>query len=149
MRQVAQTGRAIDRRADVVSFVAQMYVAGMHADTQLDRRQRRTLQLQGARHRVGRTGERDDEAITLALLDGPHAAVGGDRFRQCLVEAFHGGLHRLGLRLPQPGRTLDVGQQQRHGSGWKLAHVYVAPASFAHASQHAATCSTEHQRNRQ
>ena len=41
--EVAQPGGAVDRRADVVAFVAQMHVAGMHADAQLDRRQRRPL----------------------------------------------------------------------------------------------------------
>ena len=147
--QVAQPGGAVDRRADVVGLVAQLYVAGVDADAQLDRCQRCPLQVQRTGHRVGGARERDHEAVALALFHGSHALVGGDRVRQCLVEARDSGLHRLGLGLPQPGRTLDVGQQQRHGSRRKLAHVHVAPASFAHASQHAATCSAEHQRNRQ
>ena len=141
MGEIAQPCGAVDRRADVVSFVAQLHVAGVHADAQLDRRQRRTLQLQCACHRVGRAGERDDETVTLALLDRPHTTVGCDSFGQGVVEAFDGGLHHLGLGLPQPRRTFDVGQQQRDRSSRKLAHVkanvWVAPASFAHASQHA------------
>ena len=123
VREVAQPGGAVDRRADVVAFVAQVHVAGVHADAQLDRRQRRPLQIQRAGHRVGGAGERDDEAVALTLLDGPHTVVGGDRVGQCLIEACDRGCHLLGLGLPQPGRTLDVGQQQRHRSGRKLAHV--------------------------
>ena len=153
VREVAQPGGAVDRRADVVAFVAQVHVAGVHADAQLDRRQRRTLQLQRAGHRVGGAGERDDEAVALTLLDGPHTVVGGDRVGQCLIEARDGGLHRLGLGFPQARRTLDVGQQQRDRSSRKLAHVkanvWVAPACFAHASQRAVTRSSKHQRNRQ
>ena len=134
---------------DVVALVAQLHVAGVHADAQLDRCQRCPLQVQRAGHRVGGARERDHEAVALALLDRTHTVVGGDDVRQRLVEARDGGRHRLGLGLPQPRRTLDVGQQQRHRSGRKLAHAHVAPVSFAHASQHAVTCSAEHQRNRQ
>ena len=121
--EIAQPRGAVDRRADVVALVAQLHVAGVHADAQLDRRQRCPLQVQGTSHRVGGAGERDDEAVALALLDGPHTVVGGDRIGQCLVEARDRGLHRLGLGLPQPRRTLDVGQQQRDRSGRKLAHA--------------------------
>ena len=153
VREVAQPGGAVDRRADVVAFVAQVHVAGVHADAQLDRCQRRPLQLQCACHGVGGAGERDDEAVALALLDGPHTVVSGDSIGQYLVEALNGGLHRLGLGLPQARRTFDVGQQQRDGSSRKLAHVganvWVAPARFAHASQHAVTSIAKHQRNRQ
>ena len=86
--------------------------------------------LQRAGHRVRGAGERDDEAVALALLDGPHAVVGGDRVGQRLVEALDGGLHRLGLGLPQPRRTLDVGQQQRDRSSRKLAHVSAMSGSL-------------------
>ena len=145
--EVAQPRGAVDRRADVVAFVAQMHVAGVHADSQLDRCQRGPLQLQRAGHRVGGAGERDDEAVALALLDGPDTVMGGDDVGQCLIEPLDGCLHGLGLGLPQPRRTLHVGQQQRDRSSRKLAHVranvWVAPASFAHASQHAVTCSVE------
>jgi hypothetical protein len=47
-------------------------------DADADRRQHGQLQLQCAGHRVAGAGERDDEAIALALFDGPHTAVGGD-----------------------------------------------------------------------
>ena len=128
--EVAQPRGAVDRRADVVAFVAQLDVAGVHADAQLDRCQRRPLQLQRAGHRVGGAGERDDEAVALALLDRSHTVVGGDRVGQRLVEARDRGLHRVGLGLPQARRTLDVGQQQRHRSGRKLAHASRRSSSF-------------------
>ncbi len=52
VRQIAQPRGAVDGRADVVAFVAQLHLAGMHPDAQPDRGQRRPLQLQRAGHRV-------------------------------------------------------------------------------------------------
>ena len=37
--KVAEPGGAVDRRSDVVAFIAQLHVAGVQADAQLDRRQ--------------------------------------------------------------------------------------------------------------
>ena len=79
--EIAQPCGPVDRRADVVAFVAQLHLAGVHADAQPDRRERRPLQVQRARHRVAGAGERDHEAVALALLDRPHPAVGGDACR--------------------------------------------------------------------
>ena len=45
VRQIAQPCGPVDRRADVVAFVAQLHLAGVHADAQPDRRQRCPLQL--------------------------------------------------------------------------------------------------------
>jgi hypothetical protein len=53
-----------------------LYVAGVQADAEFDQCQRRALQVECAGHRVGGPGERDDEAVAFALLDGPHAVVG-------------------------------------------------------------------------
>ncbi|WP_420716100.1 hypothetical protein [Mycobacterium sp. 94-17] len=147
MSQIAQPGGAIDRRADVVALIAQPHLAGVDPDPQPDRRQRRPLQIEGAGHRLSRAGKRDDEAVALTLLDGPDPAVGGDHLRQRLVQPCHSNGHLVGLGLPQARGALDVGQQQRHGSGRQFAHGQVAPVSFAHASQHAATQITEHQQN--
>ena len=102
---------------DVVAFVAQLDLAGVDTDAQPDRRQRCPLQIEGARHRITGAGERDDEAVALALLHRPHPAVAGDDVRECAVEPRDGFRHLLGLGLPQPRRALDVGQQQRHRSG--------------------------------
>ena len=44
--QIAQPRGAVDRRTDVIAFVAQLHLAGVHADAQPDRGQRRPLQLQ-------------------------------------------------------------------------------------------------------
>ena len=116
MGEIAQPGGAVDRRADVVAFVAQLDLAGMQPDAQPDRGQRGPLQLQRTGHCVGRAGERGHEAVALTLLHRPHAAVAGDDFGDRLVEACEGGGHLLGLGLPQPRGTLDVCQKQRHRS---------------------------------
>ena len=76
VRQVAQPCGAVDRRTDVVALVTQLHLPGMHADAQPDRGQRCPLQLQGTRHRVAGTRERDHEAITLALFNRPHTVMG-------------------------------------------------------------------------
>ena len=154
VREVANTRGAVDRRPDVVGLVAQLDFAGVQPDAQPDRGQRRTLQIERARHRVTRAPERDDEAVALTLLDGSHAAVGTDHFGQSAVESAEGGGHLLGLGLPQPRRPLDVRQQQRHRSGgYQLAHAQVAPVqhgcvNFAHANQPAAIATDKHQRRR-
>ena len=116
MPQIAQSRGAVDGRAGVVAFIAQLNLAGMHSDAQPDWRQRGALQLQRRRHRIRRAGERRHEAITFALFDGAHAAVFSDGFRHRLIEPSHRGRHLLGLALPEPCGALDVGQQQRHGA---------------------------------
>jgi hypothetical protein len=141
--EVPQPRGAVDRRTDVVAFVAQMHITGVHTDPQLDRRQRRSLQVECAGNRVGGPCERNDEAVALALFDWPHPAMSGDRVGEFLVEPLDGCLHGLGLGLPQPRRTFDVGQQQRDRSRRKLAHVganvWFRPTRFTHASQHGLT----------
>ena len=148
VRQVAQPGGAVDGRTDVVALVPQLHLAGMHADAQLDRCQCCPLQRKGAVHRVAGTGERHDEAVALALFDRTHPAVGGQQVGKSDVEPCDSVRHLRRLGLPQPRRAFDVGQQQRHRSGGKLAHEYVAPLSFAHASQHPVAAAAKHQRKR-
>ena len=148
MAEVAQPGRAVDRRADVIAFIAQPHLAAIDPDAQPDRRQRRPLQIERGGHRVGRASERDHEAVTLALLDRANPIMGGDDIRQHLIQARHSNGHHVRLGFPQARRALDVSQQQRHRSGRQLAHTHVAPVSFAHASQHAVTQIAEHQQNR-
>ena len=43
VRQIAQAGCLVDRRARIVAFIAQLHFTGVQADAQLDRRQRRSL----------------------------------------------------------------------------------------------------------
>ena len=148
MSQVPQSSGAIDRRPDVVALVPKPNLAGVDPDAQPDRGQRCPLQVQRTSDRVGRAGESDHEAVALALLDRADSITGGDDVQHHLIEARHSGGHLIRLGFPQPRRTLDVGQQQRHRSGRKVAHAHVTPVSFAHANQHPVTRIAEHQRNR-
>jgi transcriptional regulator with XRE-family HTH domain len=119
-------------------------------DPQPDRGQRRSLQPQSTRHRVGCPPERHHEAVAFTLFDRPHPAVLGDDLGQDAIQPLNSGAHLLGLGLPQPCGAFDVGKKQRHRSGrQQLAHAQLAPVhqrrrlragvSFAHASQHART----------
>ena len=146
--EIAQSCRPVDRRADVVALIAQLHLAGVQADAQSDRGERCTLQLQRTCHCVARTGERDDETVALALLDGTGTVVRGGRIGHRRVEACHGGGHLVGLVFPQAGGAFDVGEQQRHCSaGEKLAHAHVAPIRLAHANQPAAMPYRQHPPN--
>ncbi len=89
----------------------------MQTDPYPDRRQRRQLQVEGARHRITAAVERDDKAVAFTLLHRPHTTVGGDDLRECAVEPRDGLRHLLGLRFPEPRRAFDVGEQQCHRSG--------------------------------
>ncbi len=86
MPKISQPRGPVDRRTRVVALIAQLYLAGMHADAQPDRRQRRPLQFQRTRHGVAGTGECQHEAVALALLDGAHAAVDRHEIAQHAVE---------------------------------------------------------------
>ena len=78
--EIAQSCGAVDGRAGVVAFVAQLDFTGVDTDAQPDRGQGSALQLQGAGHRVGGASEGRHEAVALALFDGSHAVVRGDGF---------------------------------------------------------------------
>lgn len=59
----------------------------------------------------------------LTLLDWAYAVMGGNHTRHGFVEARHGSTHVVWMGLPQPGGSLDVGQQQCHCAPWQqLAH---------------------------
>ena len=169
MGEVAQPRRAVDRGADVVPLVTQLDLAGVKADAQPDRAKGRGLDGERARDGIGCPAEGDDEAVALALFDGAHATVCEDGRGEYLIEFGHGCGHLVRAGLPQPRRPLDVGEQQRDGSGGKkvahgFAHVWarvdarvwdhvdarvgVDPVGFAHASQRAGIERQEHQRNR-
>ncbi len=78
VRQLAQSRSSVDRRPDVIAFVAKLYLAGVNADPQPNRFQWRALQVERACHCVAGPRERDDEAVPLALLDRSHATMGAD-----------------------------------------------------------------------
>ena len=79
MPEIAQPRRPVDGGADVIAFIAQLHLTGMHADAQSDRRQRGTLEFQRTGHRVTGPRECNDEAVALTLLDRPHPAMCGDQ----------------------------------------------------------------------
>ena len=114
--QVAQPAGPVDGRSDVVALVAQLHVAGVNADAQPDRGQRRPLQIEGAGHGVDGAAERDHEAVAFALFDRADSVVVRYQFGQCAIQ-FATPPSLLGLGVPQPGRAFDVGEQQRHRSG--------------------------------
>ena len=111
--QIAQPRGAVDRRAGVVTLIAQLHLAGVHPDAQPDRGQRRPLQLQRSRHRIGGAGERRHEAVALALLDRAHPVMGGDDIR-----------HRPGS---------DARSRRSSRSGW-VSHSRVEPSTSANSS---------------
>jgi hypothetical protein len=148
--QIAQPCGAVDRRAGVVTFIAQLDFARVDPDAKPDRGQRRSLQLQHTGHRVGGAGERGHEAVAFALLDRAHPVVGGDDLVHCLILTSHRSGHLLRLGFPQLRRTLDVGQKQRHGPGrQEPAYAQLAPVQhprvglFALVKQRAATMNGE------
>ena len=77
--QIPDARRSVDAGTGVVALVVHLRLSGMHTDAQPDRGQRRPLQLQCARSRLARAGERDHKAVALTLLDRPHPAVGGEQ----------------------------------------------------------------------
>ena len=152
--QVAHPAGPVDGGADVVALVAKLYLAGVQADPQLDRCQRSALQLEGACHGIAGSGECDHEAVAFTLFDGSDPMVGADDGGQGGVQPGYRGGHLFRLGLPKTGRTLDIGQQQRHRSGRQVAHAQVAPVHrhrvhapirFAHVSQHGAPGRRKHQ----
>jgi hypothetical protein len=50
-------------------------------------------------HSITGTGECDNEAVALALLDGPHATTGRDGLGHCSIEACNRGRHLVWLGL--------------------------------------------------
>lgn len=72
------------------------------------------LRLQGGGDGVGRPGEGGHQAVALALLDGSDSTVSGDGALEDPVMAGHRLRHLRTMRLPHPGRSFDVRQQERH-----------------------------------
>ena len=100
MSQVAQPRGAVDGGARVVAFIAELNLSGVYPDPQPDGRQRRPLQFEGTLHCIAATGEREDEAFALTLLDRPHSAMGGDEIVHRSVQACERGGRLVCVRLP-------------------------------------------------
>ena len=58
------------------------------------------LEIERARHRVGGTRERGDEAVAFTLLDRAYAIVLSNDLVGCAVQKRERGRHRGGLRFP-------------------------------------------------
>ena len=82
----------------------------MQTDPQPDRRQRCHLQVEGTRHRVTTTVERDDEAVAFALLNRAHTTMRGNDLGECAVESCDGFRHFLGLCFPELCGPFDIGE---------------------------------------
>ena len=99
-----------------------MHLAGVHGDSDAKGgRGQPALDLDSARQCVRRRREGGHEAVPLALLDRPHAAVGGDSGIDDQIELGEGQAGLCWVPLPCPCRPLDVGQQQGHRACGKHA----------------------------
>ena len=102
-------------------------VAGVHAhpDTHLGALRprfgrQRALRGQGGGDGAGRRGKGDEEGIAL----GPDldATLRGEGRPEELLVARKDRRPSLAVRLEEPGRPLDVGEQERDGTGQQLGH---------------------------
>ena len=153
--QIAQPRGAVDRRADVVALVAQLHLAGVHADAQPDRRQRRPLQLQRARHRVGWRGRTRPRSCRPRPAR-PGAPRHGRRRRRPACDRAA----RRRPSSPRAGSPTAASSPRRRPAATSpfrsassltprsLQFSGASARSFAHASQHAATRAAKHQRKR-
>ena len=117
---------AVNVESDV-PLGAEAGLAGVHAhpDPDLDVvRPRlageRALRGNGGRDRSGRRWKGDEEGVPL----GPHldATLRLEGRPQQLLVSSEDRRPSLALRLEQPGRPLDVGEQERDGTGQQLGH---------------------------
>ena len=108
MRQVAQAGGTLGRRAHIIARVIQPDLAGVHADAQPDRRKRRPLQLHSARHGVCCVRESGHEAVARTRFDCQHAVVGGHDPGDGAIEPQERVRHLLRLGLPQSLGALGI-----------------------------------------
>lgn len=77
---------------------------------------------------ITRDGEHGDEAVTLALFLGAYATMELDALgNDGVEEAGHRLRHGIRLRLPEPDRTLDIGQDEGQGAAGK--RLGYAPSS--------------------
>ena len=121
---VPEPRAADDRGALVVARIAKIDLTRVerHPDPHLRRLgpgllAERPLHIESRRERIGRLRERGDDTVALALLDRPNASVKRDRGIEQLMVASDRRGRDVFARLPEPGRSLDVGQQQRDRPG--------------------------------
>ena len=86
--QIAQPRGAVDGRAGVVAFVAQLDLAGSAPRSAAGSGPAApAATAKRAGHRVGGAGERRHEAVALTLFDRAHPVMGGDGLRHRLIRA--------------------------------------------------------------
>ena len=88
-----------------------------------------TLGGEGGQHGVGRPGEGGDEAVALALLDGPDAGVSPDGFVQQLEWRAMAAAMASGSASHRTVDALDVGEQEGDGA---LGHDGTARQQVGH-----------------
>ncbi len=114
-----QPGAADHGSPDIVAVVAWLRLPGVHRDTDREPRQvclEASLGSRGCLHGIGDTGEHADHTVALTLLDRTQAAKLSDGIAENLVVAQNRVGHLVGSFFPQPGRTLDISEQERHRS---------------------------------
>lgn len=107
--------------------MAGRFLGELHPGGQPQRGQRGALQRQRTSECIAGTVERDHEAVALALLDRTYRVVIGDESGEGAIELDDRRRRLLRLGFPQVGRSLDIGQQQRHRSGRQGAHTRLTP----------------------
>ena len=88
----------------------------------------RPLEHHRAGHRVGGAPEHRQRRVALTLCLQQPPAVFVRALRDQLVVQLERSRHRVGIRLPQARRALDVGQQERDHPRWQIAGVASAGA---------------------
>ena len=80
---------------------------------------------------VARTAEGHREPVATGREHIPRMRVDGVPDDRVVLDQR--GPHLLGPLLPQTRRTLDVGEQERHGAGRRAPHVHSLPRPRADA----------------
>ena len=93
----------------------------------------RSLHVQGCPERIGRAGEHSNNTVALTLLQRPDAAVQHDRRVEQLVVTGDRRRRRVAIGFPHRRRSLDVTEQEGHGTGRK-EHLLPDPV-VVHSSE--------------
>ena len=121
-----QVSGSVDRAAVVVA-VPQLRAARVQSHPHPQRHEaafrlgpKRTLSVQGGAEGLRSSRKSGMDAIAGGLDDAALILLGSGAKEH--VVASQGRAHGVGMRLPQPGASLDVGKKKRHGSGRQAAH---------------------------
>ena len=121
----AEPGRAVHVRAAIIS--ARFAGMNRHPNTQRDvcrpgLRAERALNLPGGRDRVGRSRKNRKDAVAFAAFQNDHAVTRFDLARHNVIMALERDLRFRGMRLPRPGRSFHIREQEGYGPDWALPH---------------------------